>query len=78
MLMRLTLFLAMLYVARSLPALESMPVTTALNTLEEAEKVSETNLDSSAVQDAGLVNSNNGTTPADATSTNEQNQGGVS
>lgn len=77
-LMRLTLLLAILNEARPLPALESMPLTTTLNTLEETDKLPETNLDFGAVQDAGLVVENNGTTPVKATSTDVQNQGGVS
>lgn len=77
-LLRLTLLLVMLYEARSVPALETTPVTTAVNSLEETDKLPETNTDANAVQDGGLVGANNATSPAEAGATDAQDQAGVS
>lgn len=78
MLLRLTLLLVMLYEARSLPALETTPVTTAVNSLEETDKLPETIIDANAVQDAGLVGTNNATSSAEAGAADAQDQAVVS
>ncbi|KAH8409863.1 hypothetical protein KR222_011013 [Zaprionus bogoriensis] len=71
-LLRLTLLLAILYEAHALPALETTPEATAGNALEETDKLPETNLDASAVQDAGLVGASNATAVAGTNDVQDQ------
>lgn len=63
------LLLMMFFEARTLPALDTAPIATAANTIEESDKQTDANIETNALNDAGLVNAN-GTSLA-ATSTTE-------
>lgn len=67
--LRLMLLLMMFFEARTLPALDTAPIATAANTIDESDKQTDANIETNALNDAGLVNAN-GTSLA-ATSTTE-------
>ncbi|XP_030573587.1 uncharacterized protein LOC115771846 [Drosophila novamexicana] len=67
--LRLMLLLMMFFEARTLPALDTAPTATAANTIDESDKQTDANIETNALNDAGLVNAN-GTSLA-ATSTTE-------